>query len=133
MSLRGQWITRYSGSNTGTAVLDLDEFDDHFAGTAFAWDDNPAYPNSLVRIQTQSKSNCQHFKRLPVSDIDGIGNPVPPATIQQLATNGVVVPATADIDLELVGNALSIKWATQSARQEPQWLHPKHEMAYRLA
>ena len=99
MLLRGQWIASYSGSNTGTAVLDLDEFDDHFAGTAFAWDDNPAYPNSFVRIQTQSKSDSQHLRGVSLSHMDRIGNPVSP-------------PTTADIDLQLAGNTLSINWRT---------------------
>jgi hypothetical protein len=27
-------------------VLDLNEFDDYFVGTAVAWDDNPSHPHS---------------------------------------------------------------------------------------
>ena len=56
MSLRGQWIARYSGSNTGTVVVDVDEFEDHFAGAAIAWDDNVAHPNSFVQIQETENS-----------------------------------------------------------------------------
>ena len=47
--MRGQWITQYTGSNTGTVVIDLDGFQDRFEGTAIAWDDNPELPNSLVK------------------------------------------------------------------------------------
>jgi hypothetical protein len=50
MSLKGQWIARYNGSNTGIVVIDIDEFGDHFAGTAVAWDDNPAHPDAYVDV-----------------------------------------------------------------------------------
>src|SRR5215472_12427796 len=65
VSLKGQWIARYSGTNTGTGVIDLDEFDDHFSGTAVAWDDNPVVPNSFVRIRTPTKSTTQHLTKSP--------------------------------------------------------------------
>ena len=40
-SLGGQWIGRYTGSNAGRFVIELDEAGDHYEGTAVAWDDNP--------------------------------------------------------------------------------------------
>jgi hypothetical protein len=74
MSLRGQWIARYSGSNTGTVVIDLDEFEDHFAGTAIAWDDNATHPNSFVQIRTQHKSDINQLTNVPTTYIDNFGN-----------------------------------------------------------
>jgi hypothetical protein len=45
--------------------------------------------------------------------MDRNGNFVSPAVINQLAANGIITPGTADIDLQLSGNALSINWVTQ--------------------
>jgi hypothetical protein len=112
MSLRGQWIARYSGSNTGTVVIDIDELDDHFAGAAIAWDDNAAHPNSFVQIQTQDKSDTQQLKNVPITYMDRFGNILSRDAIQQVIASGVIMPPTADIELQLAGNTLSIKWAT---------------------
>ena len=110
MSLRGQWISRYSGSNIGTVVVDLDEFEDHFAGTAVAWDDNVAHPHSLVRIRTTSKSDIQHLRGVPVIPLGRNGNFLQPNDLQLFIANGVTMPTSADIDLQLSGSILSMQW-----------------------
>lgn len=112
MSLRGQWIARYSGSNTGTVVLDLDELDDGYAGTAIAWDDKPDHPNSIVKIRTSSKSDNQHFKGVPVSALDRLGNPLSEELRRQIHSSGGTMPETVDIDLALAGDKLSMQWST---------------------
>jgi hypothetical protein len=111
VSLKGQWIAKYSGTNTGTGVIDLDEFDDHFSGTAVAWDENPLV-NSLVRIRTSSKSPKQHLTNLPVIPIDAAGNVVSPDNINRLKLNNIFMPAVVDIDLRLNGDVLSIQWSS---------------------
>jgi hypothetical protein len=37
-ALNGQWIGRYSGTNAGSAVLELDDRGTHFEGQLYAWD-----------------------------------------------------------------------------------------------
>lgn len=112
MSLNGQWIAQYSGTNTGTVVLDLDEMDDGFAGSAVAWDDNPNYPNSVVTIRTPSKGDAHELTGVPVVAIDNVGNLLTDATWQRLQASGVTMPKTADIKLRLVGDNLSMQWST---------------------
>jgi hypothetical protein len=111
MTLKGQWIARYSGTNTGTSVLDLDEFENHFAGVGVAWDDNPAVPSSMVKVTTSSKSGTQHLKDVPVVAVDFNGNHLLPEALQQLRkATDVVMPSTVNIDLQLQGDSLSIGW-----------------------
>lgn len=110
MSLKGQWITRYSGTNSGTAVLELDELDRCFAGAGVAWDDNPALPNSKVQILTPSKSTTQNLKNLSVMPIDEIGNPLSRETLDLLKGQGIFMPATIDLDMQLNASGLSIQW-----------------------
>ena len=112
MSLKGQWIGKYSGTNTGMGVIDLDEFDDHFSGTALAWDDNPTLSNSFVRIRTSSKSTTQHLTKLPLIPIDAVGNIVSPENVNRLKLNNILMPATVDIDLRLHEDVLSIQWSS---------------------
>jgi hypothetical protein len=113
MSLKGQWITRYTGTNTGTVVVDLDEFQDRFEGTAIAWDDNPGMPNSLVRIRTPTRADVQHLKAVPVQAIDNLGNFLSLETIRDFqTTQGIVMPTTVDIDLARDTDSLSAIWTS---------------------
>jgi hypothetical protein len=112
MSLSGQWIAKYSGTNTGTGVIDIDEFDDHFSGTVTAWDEHPALPSSLARIRTSSKSAMQHLTNLPVTHIDAAGTPLSADNIKRLSETNIFLPATVDIDFRLNGSTLSIQWSS---------------------
>jgi len=112
MSLSGQWIAKYSGTNNGTGIIDLDEFDTYFSGTAVAWDDNPQLPNSIVQIRTPSKSSTQHLTKLPVFHIDTVGNPLSMDRIKQLAANNITLPSTVDMDLNFNGSTLTIQWSS---------------------
>jgi hypothetical protein len=94
----------------GTGVIDIDEFDNHFSGTATAWDDNPAYPSSFVRFRTSSKSVTHQLATLPVTHIDNLGNPLSLDIINQLKATNISLPATVDISLHLNENELAIQW-----------------------
>jgi hypothetical protein len=111
MTLKGQWITRYTGTNAGVAVLDFDECEDHFAGTGIAWEDNSSLPSSMVTIVTPSKSTTHHLKDVRVTALDGYGNIMSQDSLQNLQkTIGLVMPSTVDLDLQLKGGSLSIGW-----------------------
>jgi hypothetical protein len=113
MSLKGQWIARYSGDSGGTVVLDLDEFPSHYQGTAIAWNDSPNHLNALVRICTRSKAPMQRLTQVPVTPLYTNGNVVPPEAIEQLKVSGnLLFPATADLNLELTGDNLELTWQT---------------------
>jgi hypothetical protein len=38
--MNGQWLGRYSGTNSGTLFINLDDMGSHYAGNVFAYDDN---------------------------------------------------------------------------------------------
>ncbi len=115
MSLSGQWITRYTGSNTGTLVIDLDEVGDHYEGTAIVWDEVNDHFNALIRIRTPSKENTQHLKGIPVTIIDNMGDVVNLPVLKNLQDNhNIVYPATVDVQLEFKRNALEVKWASST-------------------
>ena len=56
MSLAGQWISDYQGTNKGTLIVDVEDRGDRYHGIACAWDSKPTLPSSLVRFVTESKS-----------------------------------------------------------------------------
>jgi hypothetical protein len=62
--MRGQWIGNYGGTNTGTAVVDIDDMGDHFEGRAFVYDDRQDLPSTYAAIRTADKARKFQRKRL---------------------------------------------------------------------
>jgi hypothetical protein len=56
--MNGQWIGRYSGTNSGLLVIDLDDMATHYEGRAFAYDDNLSLPSTFAFIKTPDKLPC---------------------------------------------------------------------------
>lgn len=109
-SLSGQWIGRYQGTNTGRFVIELDEVGDHYDGTAVAWEDVTGRFHAFVKLVTGSKALSHHIENIPVTIIDGMGNPVTAETLKNQQTLGIKYPATVNIDLDLKGKDLEVKW-----------------------
>jgi hypothetical protein len=112
MSLNGQWIARYSGSNTGLLVAELDDVGDHYEGTAFLADDMPGNPNSVASIRTTSKADAGHIENAPVRPFDKLGNLIPTSAIEQLKMKGLSFPDSVAIDFNLREGQLSVEWKT---------------------
>ena len=113
VGLGGQWVAKYSGSNTGTLVLGIDDRGDHYEGTGCVWDDNLNYPNSFVRFETPSRDNTQRFVGLQVMALDNNGNFLTPETLLKLRDeHGINFPATADVQLTLQNEGLDVSWKT---------------------
>jgi hypothetical protein len=48
--MRGQWLGTYSGTNAGSAIVDVDEFGNRFLGYAYLFKSNPALPDTRAVI-----------------------------------------------------------------------------------
>ena len=111
-TLSGQWIGRYAGSNAGRFVIDIDEFEDNYGGTAIGWDDRQDFPNAVVRFRTASKATTHKMDDLLVSLVDNVGNTLTPQIRQDLELRGVSLPDTVSISLELTGGTLHVSWTS---------------------
>ena len=109
MSLSGQWVGRYSGSNSGTLVIEIDDAGDHYEGVACVWDDNAQLPSSLVRFQTSSKANSHRLDDLPNVPMNAAGYSLPENALRQLAANEFRIAGTVNVEVELQGKNLSVK------------------------
>jgi hypothetical protein len=110
--MNGQWTGRYSGTNSGLLVIDLDDMGNHYEGHACAYDDNPSLPGTFVSIKTTDKGPA--FKgRLLLSPIDPrSGEPTTWDKIATLFQAGVVIPHYADIELTCDDDVLNVIWKT---------------------
>jgi hypothetical protein len=110
-TMNGQWLGRYSGSNVGTLVIELDDMGTHYEGRAFAYDDNTDLPGTFALLKTATKENGLHL-RLPLFPIDPRTDD--PTTWNQIASlfPNVVFPVFADVDLDFAGDTLKVSWKT---------------------
>jgi FRG domain len=111
LTLNGQWIAPYSGTNSGTLTVEIDDIGDHFEGSVCAWDDSPQ-PNAQISFRTQSRNVVQRLLGLPIRYINNAGIYLAPDDIEKLKVNGTVLAQTVDIDIELRGSQLFVTWTT---------------------
>jgi hypothetical protein len=113
MNLNGQWIARYTGTNTGTAIVELDDVGDHYEGSACAWDDNPAHPSALIRLRTPSKANSQRIEGVQIQPMTVNGRFMSAEEIAKVeSTAGLLFPKTADLEFSFADNRLAMSWST---------------------
>src|ERR1017187_7605556 len=110
--MNGQWIGRYTGTNSGLLVIDLDDVGDHYEGGACAYDDNRSLPGTFAFIKTADKQGSLK-DRLQLLPIDpNSGEPTTWDKVANLFQPGVVVPQYADISLDVRDDTLAVDWKT---------------------
>ncbi len=112
MSLAGQWISGYAGTNKETLVLDIEDFGDCYYGLACSWDNSQNLPSSLVRFVTDSKEPHQILKQVKILPIVP-GQILNDEQIRMLKQNGgIVFPEDGEVTLNLKSSSLEISWNT---------------------
>ena len=59
--MNGQWIGRYEGTQQGQIIVNIDERQSYFQGTATIIDDNPAVPIAVAFFRTPTKDRDFQF------------------------------------------------------------------------
>jgi hypothetical protein len=111
-NMSGQWIGKYVGTNTGTFVIELDKVDDHYEGTAVAWDSNPLFFCALARLQTKNVDDQQCFSNLPLIAIHNNGDYATQDELKNAEASGVSHPSSITLELKLQDNGLLLNWST---------------------
>lgn len=109
--MNGQWLGRYTGTNSGTLMIDLDDKGTHYEGRACAYDDNTALPSTFVIVKTENKAT-QFQLRLQLYPLDPRTGDA--TTWNQLGSvfPNVTFPVFADVIFDLQGHIPSINWRT---------------------
>jgi FRG domain len=110
--MNGQWLGRYSGTNSGLLVIDVDDMETHYEGRVCAYDDNSSLPGTFAFVKTRDKGSTSRlcFDLYPINPRTG-----DVATWDQLAAMfppGVNVPRRAEVNLSWSGQTLSVSWLT---------------------
>jgi FRG domain len=113
--MKGQWTGRYSGTNTGIAVVEIDDIGGQYEGNAFMFDDNPALLSTSAYICTSDKKPNIKLTA-PLNPIDPTNHFVAlhPSHIQSLRANftNVIFPTKADVKMRRSKGFLEAEWIT---------------------
>jgi hypothetical protein len=110
--MNGQWIGRYSGTNSGLLVIDCDDMETHYAGTAFAYDDDPALPTTFALVNTPDKTGAWSLN-VELSPLDR--QTMEPSTWDTVAPQfapGTTFPRRAEMSLTCDNDKVSVSWKT---------------------
>jgi hypothetical protein len=113
--MNGQWTGPYSGSTSGRLVVDLDDMDTHYEGTAFAYDCNQLLPSVFARVKSPDRAGAFQLcvDLAPVNPRTGD----PAGSWEQVAAlfpPGTPCPrrATIDVRMDEAQQVLSLQWQT---------------------
>jgi hypothetical protein len=109
--MNGYWYGKYTGSNSGQIVVELDDMGDHFHGHAYVYDNNTSLPSTFAIIKTADKANRIQFtaQLLPVHP-----DTLEPTNWQQIADrySGVNMSREADVTCEWSEEGIALSWRT---------------------
>jgi hypothetical protein len=111
MSLAGQWIAQYTGSNSGLLVAEFDEVAYHYEGTLFVWDSKIEYPHFWIYINTVGRELSQSFKDLKINLVNNSGTALSSEAIKEFSKR-IAFPESVDCELDMKGDDLVVNWRT---------------------
>ena len=110
--MKGQWIGKFNGSSTGTIILNVDELNSWFQGTAYLLQDAPDIANSMVGFRTLTKNNSFTFVTRNLTAISKW--PGLPLSLEDLVKNhpNSVMPESVEVNGNWSEKELSLSWVS---------------------
>jgi hypothetical protein len=108
--MNGSWYGLYTGTNSGLAVVEIDDRGDYFEGSVYAYNDNFGLPHMFGLIKTSDKKQSGRAE-VPLSPLDPrTGEPSNWAVIKDhFEDKTIVVPTSAYVDYEYDANSLALR------------------------
>lgn len=71
--MKGQWLGRFEGTNTGEIMINIDEVEDYFAGVAYLLPTNTNIPGTVAYFKTKNQELKQDIEvnTFPIDPRDG--------------------------------------------------------------
>jgi hypothetical protein len=113
--MNGQWIGSYSGSSTGSIIVNIDERHEYYEGTANLIEDDHALPGSFVSFRTASKEPKFQFRTDVILALDprsGAGLSL--EDLKQRLGKDKVFSKYADVSGTVNHESLTLSWVTDT-------------------
>ena len=110
--MNGQWIGKYSGTNTGEIVVNIDDFRSSYRGVAYLNESNASLPGSAALFETSDKESDFKFTAevVPIHphtrNIDSWEN------VKVFYPPNVIVPKSAEVHGTWNNEVLKLSWTT---------------------
>jgi hypothetical protein len=113
--MRGQWHGRFSGSTSGSIIVNVDERQDYYEGTANLIEDDRSGPDSFVSFRTANKDASLKFRTgviLPLDPQTGAGLSL--EDLKQRFGEGETFSKYADVTGSVDSGFLTMSWVTDT-------------------
>src|SRR5437868_5925885 len=113
--LNGQWLGTFSGSTTGSIIVNIDERQEHYEGTATLSEDNQTHLHSLASFRTTNKDPKFQFRTGPILALDSTtGNGLTWDELKQRLGNDQAFSQYADVAGVVQRESLTLSWLTDT-------------------
>jgi FRG domain len=111
--MNGYWSGRYTGTNSGQIVVEIDDRGTHFEGCAYAYNSNSSLPSTWAFIKTSNKQTPTKIKASLSPLHPQTGEPTEWQLIaDHFKGQDITVPKEADVDCEWDKQRLKLSWKT---------------------
>src|ERR1700738_97380 len=108
--MQGQWIGRYSGTNTGDAVLELDAVGSNFEGWVYIYDDRHDLPPLAAFVVIPSGATRYSNPELPLTPLDPLSGDFTQWVHLRDRLPGITIPTKANTDWVLGEETIQVQW-----------------------
>jgi len=113
--MNGQWLGNFSGSTTGSVVVNIDERQEHYEGTAVLIEDDQTLPHSVVSFRTANKEPKFQFRTEPILALDPrTGNGLSLDELKQRLGKDEVFSKYTDVAGTVDRESLTLTWSTNT-------------------
>jgi hypothetical protein len=113
--MNGQWLGRFAGSTTGSIIVNIDERQDHYQGTANLIEDDRTLADSLVSFRTASKEPKFQFRTDVILALDPkTGAGLSLEDLKQRLGKDHVFSQSADVSGTADHESLTLAWVTDT-------------------
>jgi len=111
--MKGQWIGSYTGSTTGTIIVNIDERSSHYQGVAYLNESDRAVPSTAAFFRTENKEKdfqCRTGLILPIDPLSG--TTAPWDGVKRHYPENMAVSKYADVTGSWGNDSLTLSWTT---------------------
>jgi len=112
--MKGQWIGRFTGPNTGVIIINVDDRDDYYEGVAYIFV-NKSKPIRYARFRTEDKNRIFKLNKLRVDTVArDTGYIEFWEDAKKKYGEDIVFPSYVDVEGDYNEERLRIKWRTEN-------------------
>jgi hypothetical protein len=112
--MKGQWIGKFTGPNTGVVIINVDDRDDYYEGVAYIFVDG-SKPIRYAKFRTKDKNRALKLNKLRVDTIERDTGLIESwEAVKTKYGEDIVFPSHVDVEGDYNQERLKIKWKTEN-------------------